>query len=350
MKGIKGPAVFLAQFFRNEPPFDTMDTLSDWMLEKGFIGLQIPTWEKGLIDIDLAHESDTYCDEYSGKLRDKGLEIVDLGSYLQGQCMAYNGAYESGFASFHPSGLKGKEVHLWAANEITKSIEVAEKLKVKNVSVMSGGFLWHMIYPWPQRAEGLVEAAFEELAARWLPVLRRADELGVSIGFELHPGSDLFDGSTFGMFLEKVNHIKSACLTYDPSHFVLQYLDYIEFINIYHERIKAFHVKDAELIYNGMTGVYGGYQPWLNRAGRFRSLGDGQVDFKRIFSLLTEKGFNGWAIMEWECCMKSSEQGASEGAEFIKKNMITRSDHAFDDFATTSIDTEEIRNILGLRE
>ena len=205
-----------------------------------------------------------------------------------------------------------------------------------------------MIYPWPQRPQNLVDEAFNELAIRWIPVLQKASELGVTIGYELHPGSDLFDGATFNLFLEKVKYIDSACITYDPSHFVLQYLDYIEFIQIFHQRIKAFHVKDAELNYNGLTGVYGGFQPWLQRAGRFRSLGDGQVDFKRIFSLLTENGFDGWAIMEWECCIKSPEQGAAEGAQFIRDRIIHTTDVAFDDFASIPPSKELNRKILGI--
>ena len=64
---------------------------------------------------------------------------------------------------------------------------------------------------------------------------------------------------------------------------VLQQLDYLAFLDLYHERVRAFHVKDAEFSPTGRSGVYGGYQDWINRPGRFRSLGDGQVDFSSIF-------------------------------------------------------------------
>ena len=60
-------------------------------------------------------------------------------------------------------------------------------------------------------------------------------------------------------------------MLYDPSHYVLQHLDYLDHIDIYHDRIKMFHVKDAELNPTGRQGVYGGFQSWVNRAGRFRS-------------------------------------------------------------------------------
>ena len=62
---------------------------------------------------------------------------------------------------------------------------------------------------------------------------------------------------------------------------------------------------------------YGGYQDWIDRPGRFRSIGDGQVDFQAIFSEMTQYGYDGWAVLEWECCIKSPEQGAREGTEYI---------------------------------
>lgn len=114
---------------------------------------------------------------------------------------------------------------------------------------------------------------------------------------------------------------------------LLQQMDYLTFIDIYHARIKAFHVKDAEFRPSGRSGVYGGYQPWINRAGRFRSPGDGQIDFKGIFSKLTQYDYDGWAVLEWECCLKDGDTGASEGSEFIRRHIIPVSGRAFDDFA-----------------
>ncbi|MGB4960352.1 MAG: TIM barrel protein, partial [Saprospiraceae bacterium] len=96
------------------------------------------------------------------------------------------------------------------------------------------------------------------------------------------------------------------------------------------------------------SGVYGGYADWKDRAGRFRSLGDGQVDFGSIFSKLSQYGFNGWAVMEWECCIKSPEQGAKEGAPFIKKHIIEVTQKAFDDFAGAEVDEGLLKQILGL--
>ena len=108
------------------------------------------------------------------------------------------------------------------------------------------------------------------------------------------------------------------------------------------------HIKDAEFNPTAKQGVYGGYQSWVNRAGRFRSLGDGQVDFKSIFSKLAANDFGGWAVLEWECCLKHQEDGAREGAQFIESHIIRVTDKAFDDFAGVGVDESTNKKILGI--
>ena len=207
---------------------------------------------------------------------------------------------------------------------------------------------WPYVYPWPQRPAGLIEKAFEELARRWTPILNAFDEAGVDVCYEVHPGEDIHDGLTFERFLEATNNHSRVKMLYDPSHYVLQGLDYLENIDIYHPFIKMFHVKDAELNPTGKSGVYGGYAGWADRPGRFRSLGDGEVDFGSIFSKLSQYGYDGWAVLEWECCIKSPQQGAEEGAPFIEDHIIQVTDKAFDDFADSGVDDETNKRILGL--
>jgi sugar phosphate isomerase/epimerase len=153
---------------------------------------------------------------------------------------------------------------------------------------------------------------------------------------------------TFDRFLAAVDNHPRANILFDPSHFMLQQLDYLQFIDIYHERIKAFHVKDAEFRPNGRQGVYGGYSGWVDRAGRFRSLGDGQIDFGAIFSKMAQYDFPGWAVLEWECALKHPEDGAREGAAYIREHIIRVADRAFDDFAGSGAKGEEIREVLGI--
>lgn len=348
METIKGPAIFLAQFLRDEAPFNHIDSISSWVANLGYNGIQVPAGDKSVFDLNKASESKVYCDEYKGKLKEKGIELVELGAYLEGQVLAMHPAYSEMFSIFHPEGLSIIQASEWATGELMKTIKASANLGTENISTLSGGFAWHTFYPWPQRPEGLINEAFTELAKRWKPILDMAADNGISFGYELHPGSDLFDGISYEMFLEKTGNHSSACITYDPSHMLLQQMDYLQFIEIYASKIKAFHVKDAEFNPTGRSGVYGGYQSWINRPGRFRSPGDGQVDFKRIFSLLTQHGYNGWAILEWEGCIKSPQQGAREGAPFIKQHIIDATQVVFDDFAGSATNRERNRRILGL--
>ena len=152
----------------------------------------------------------------------------------------------------------------------------------------------------------------------------------------------------FECFLHAVGAHPRANNLYAPRHFVLQQLDYLAFIDIYPERIRAFHVKDAEFRPNGRAGVYGSYSDWPERPGRFRSLGDGQVDFRAIFSKFTQYGYDGWAVLEWECALKHPEEGAREGAAFIKAHIIRVTEKAFDDFAAGGTDEAANRRMLGI--
>jgi len=254
------------------------------------------------------------------------------------------------FDGFAPAAFRNnpKARTEWAVQQLKYAAIASKNLGLSAHATFSGALLWHTVYPWPQRPSGLVETGFNELAKRWLPILNHFDEQGIDVCYEIHPGEDLHDGISYEMFLEKVNNHSRACLLYDPSHFVLQCLDYLAYIDHYHERIKMFHVKDAEFNPTGKQGVYGGYQNWIDRAGRFRSLGDGQVDFKAIFSKLAAYNFKGWAVMEWECAIKNSEDGAKEGSVFIKDHIIRVTEKAFDDFAGTGSDEKFNRTILGL--
>ena len=107
-------------------------------------------------------------------------------------------------------------------------------------------------------------------------------------------------------------------------------------------------MKDAEFNPTGRQGVYSGYQSWTERAGRFRSLGDGQVDFKGIFSKLAQYNYDSWAVLEWECCLKHPEDGAAEGAPFIRDHIIRLTEKAFDDFAGGETDEKQIKSMLGI--
>ncbi|MAS05038.1 MAG: AP endonuclease [Ahrensia sp.] len=350
MKTIKGPALFLAQFASDDAPFNSWDAITKWAADCGYIGVQVPSWDKRLIDLDKAATSKDYCDAFKGVAADNGIAVTELSTHLQGQLVAVHPAYDIAFDGFADASVRGNPAarQAWAVDQVTKALTASRNMGIGAMASFSGALAWPYLYPWPQRPAGLVETAFDELAARWRPILDHAEECGVDICYEIHPGEDLHDGVTFEMFLERLGGHARCKMLYDPSHYVLQCLDYLDHIDIYHERIGMFHVKDAEFNPTGRQGVYSGYQNWVDRAGRFRSPGDGQVDFKGIFSKLTAHDFDGWAVVEWECCLKHPEDGAREGAKFVRDHIIRVTEKAFDDFADSGADDAANRRMLGI--
>ena len=350
MKTMKGPALFLAQFAGDDAPFNSLESIAQWAGNLGFKGIQMPSWDGRLFDLDKAAADVNYCNQVKATLAEHGLELTELSTHLQGQLVAVHPAYDQMFDGFAPESVHNdpQARQAWAIDQMMKAAQASKNFGLTEHVTFSGALLWPYLYPWPQRPAGLVEAGFAELAKLWKPILDEFDRCGVNVCYEIHPGEDLHDGVTFEMFLDAVDQHPRANILFDPSHFVLQQLDYLDFIDRYHDRIKMFHVKDAEFNPTGQQGVYGGYQGWVERAGRFRSLGDGQVDFNGIFSKLAQYDFDGWAVIEWECCLKHPEAGAAEGVEFVNKHIITVTDKAFDDFADSGIDEEANRKSLGL--
>ncbi|RJG46845.1 MULTISPECIES: sugar phosphate isomerase/epimerase [unclassified Mesorhizobium] len=347
---LKGPGIFLAQFAGDAAPFNSLKSIAEWAAGLGYKGVQIPTWDGRLFDLKKAASSKTYCDEVKGTCAEAGVEITELSTHLQGQLVAVHPAYDSQFDGFAPATVHNnpKARQKWAVEQMKFGAKASKNLGLKASVSFTGALAFPYLYPWPQRPAGLIEEAFGELGKRWKPILDAYEDAGVDLCYEIHPGEDVFDGATFEMFLDAVGGHKRCNINYDPSHFLLQQLDYLAFIDIYHERIKAFHVKDAEFNPDGRQGVYSGYQGWVGRAGRFRSLGDGQVDFGGIFSKLAAYNYDSWAVLEWECCLKHPEVGAAEGAPFIDHHIIRVTEKAFDDFAGGATDKKLLRAMMGI--
>lgn len=351
MRTLKGPSLHLAQFSAAEPPFNSLENIAQWARAQGFKALQIPAWDSRFFNVELAAQSQAYCDDLKGMLRDHGLQINELTSHMFGQLVAVHPAYDALWDASIPAPLRGRPQARteWAIERMKLTITASQRLGLEDLGTFSGALAWPYLFPFPQRPEGLIETAFDELARRWRPLLDLADEQGVNLCYEIHPSEDLHDGTSFERFYERVDQHPRCRILFDPSHFVLQQLDYLSYLDIYQSFIRMFHVKDAEFNATGRQGIYGGYSDWADRAGRFRSLGDGQVDFNGIFSKLAQYNYPGWATLEWECCLKNQEDGAREGVAFINRHIIKVTDRAFDDFAGAPVDQRQIQAMLGLQ-
>ena len=350
MRTLKGPGIFLAQFVDDGAPFDTLAGLAEWVAGLGFVAVQIPTWDARIFDVEEAAESQDYCDEVRGILGAHGLVLTELCSHLHGQLVAAHPAYDQALDHVAPPRLRGRPDGRrdWSIHILQCCARASARLGLGAHVSFPGNLVWPYMYPGGWRPAGIVEDGFAELGRRWRPLLDIFEENGVDLAFEVHAAQDIHDGLTFERFRAAVGEHQRCTMLFDPSHFVLQQLDYLAFIDIYFPFIKVVHIKDAEFRPTGKQGIYGSYEPWAGRAARFRSLGDGQVDFLGIFSKLTQYGFDGWATLEWECCLKDPEQGAREGAAFIRDHIIEVARRSFASEAGTMPDRRLNARDMGL--
>jgi sugar phosphate isomerase/epimerase len=323
--------------------------LSRWPTGRGsgLQGLQIPA-DPRIIDLEKAADSQTYCDDSKGCWPTRVWRSPNS-THLQGQLVAVHPAYDAQFDGFAAPHVRGNPAarQAWAVEQVKLAAVASRRLGLTTHASFSGALAWSYVYPWPQRPAGLVEDAFDELARRWKPILDVYEDNGVDIGFELHPGEDLHDGVTFEMFLDRVGNHPRANILYDPSHFVLQHLDYLAFIDIYHERIKCFHVKDAELRPNGRSGVYGGYQ-----AGLIARAGSAALAMVRSISPRSSARWPSMTMKAGLCwngnARSNIPRSARRKAPFIAKHIIRTTPHAFDDFAKSGADRDLNRRLMGL--
>ena len=270
MKTIKGPAIFLAQF-AGDSRRSTRWTRSAagrrrWATRAcrsrpGTAGCSI--WSR-------RPSSKDYCDVVKGTVERHGLEITELSTHLQGQLRGGPSGLRRGLRRLRRArrcAATRRRARNGRCSRCCGRAKASRHLGLDASVTFSGALAYPYLYPWPPRPKGLIDTAFDELAKRWRPILDAYDEQGVDVCYEIHPGEDLLDGASFERFLGKVDNHPRCCINYDPSHFVLQALDYLQFIDFYHERIKAFHVKDAELNPTGRQGVYSRLRG-LGRPGR----------------------------------------------------------------------------------
>ncbi|MFN8691658.1 MAG: sugar phosphate isomerase/epimerase, partial [Cyclobacteriaceae bacterium] len=163
MKTVKGPAIFLAQFMGDEPPFNSLRSISKWAAKLGYVGVQIPSWDTRCMDLKKAAESKDYCDELRETVASAGLQITELSTHLQDQLVAVHPAYDAMFDGFAPKAVHGKpkERTAWAIEQLKLAARASKNLGLNAHATFSGALMWPTVYPWPQRPAGLVEDGFK---------------------------------------------------------------------------------------------------------------------------------------------------------------------------------------------
>ena len=351
MRTMKGPGLFLAQFATDTPPHNTLAGIAKWAKDYGYKAIQIPTWDSRFFDLDRAYDSETYCDEIKGKLADIGIAISEFSTHFQGQMVSVHPAYDAMFDGQCPAAVRGnpEKRRLWAAEQVRKAARVSRRFGLTEHVTFTGSLAWPYFYPYPQRPAGLIEECFAEQGRRWKPILdvyrgeRRRPLLRNPSQRRRVRRRNLRHVSRRRRRPQALQHQ----LRRQPLHQAMHGLSRL------HRRLSRSHQdvprQGRRVQPDGEAGVYGGYKGWLERAGRDRSLGDGQVNFKAIFSKLAAYDFAGWAVYEWECCLQHPEVAARKGAKFIANHIIEVTDRVFDDFAATGADRATNLKLLGIK-
>jgi sugar phosphate isomerase/epimerase len=224
-----------------------------------------------------------------------------------------------------PAAIKGnsEKKRAWAIQEMKDTARAAQKMGVKVVNGFTGSPIWHLLYSFPPVPDKTIADGFKLLAEKWNPILDEFKECGVKFGLEVHPTEIAFDLYSAEMALQALDHRPEFGFNFDPSHLLWQFVDPVQFIRAFPDRIFHVHVKDAARTLDGKSGILASHLNFGDhrRGWDFRSPGRGQVDFEEIARELNRIGYNGPLSVEWEDCGMDREYGAAEAATFVKTKM-----------------------------
>ncbi len=309
-----------------------LETICRKAQEMGYDGLELACTENHL---DIEKLSPEYCDGIKATLAAYGLELYTLSNHAVGQCVCDRIDHRHKavlpariWGDGHPEGVRQR-----AAQEMIKTGEAARMLGVKTVVGFTGSPIWHLLYSFPPVSVDEIKAGFDEVAARFQPIVDSYQKNGVRFALEVHPTEIAFDLSSAQMLLEAIGHHPAFGFNYDPSHMGYQGVDYIGFIETFAEQIFHVHMKDVWWSdVPTRAGVFGGHLPFGHRDRNwdFRSMGRGKINFEEIIRALNRIDYQGPLSVEWEDNGMDREHGAAESLRFVKQIDFRPSNVAFD--------------------
>jgi len=309
-----------------------LETLCQKAKGFGYEGLELACWGDHF-EVDKADAG--YCRAKRATLERHGLNVHAISAHLVGQavCDLIDERHKSILPPYiwgdgDPEGVRQR-----AAKEMVKVAKAAKTLGVKVVNGFTGSSIWSLIYAFPPVSEAMVDAGYADFGKRWKPILNEFQKAGVKFALEVHPTEIAFDIVTAERALAAVDGHPAFGFNYDPSHLGYQGVDYVAFIERFHDRIFHVHMKDVAWAQTPrLSGVFGGHLTFgdARRFWDFRSLGRGNVDFERIIRALNRINYQGPLSVEWEDSGMDREHGAREACEFVKRLAFPPSNLAFD--------------------
>lgn len=350
MQSIQGPAIALAPYVSDKAPFDTLENLAAWAQGLGFTGVELPTWDARVFDLQKAAGDQAYCDHLRAVLAAHKLTLVALSTERQGRLVAAHPAYDAPLDALAPPQVRGNPQAraAWAAEQLVHAAYASARLGVSAHVTVSGSLLLPYLCPGPSRPAGIVDTGFAELGRRWRVILDVFDQARVDVGFAPLLGQDVSDGATFERFLASTGGHPRCKLTFDPGQLLLQQIDYLDYLDSYRSHLALVHVTDAEQHPNGRRGIYGSFADWADRSSRPRAAGDGQIDLIAVFERLARHGYGGWAVLDWACAVGDRLEGAEQGAAIIAANLVQRSGPPLPSESEAAPDEGLNRRLLGV--
>lgn len=308
-------------------------TLAQKVSEWGFDGLELACWGDHF-DVSKALEQDSYVREKRDLLEQHGLQCWAISNHLVGQAVC------------DPIDQRHKDIvppHVWgdgdpegvrqrAAEEIKNTARAAKLFGVDIVNGFTGSSVWHKLYFFPPTSLDEIDEGYADFGTRWKPILDVCQSEGVKFGLEVHPTEIAYDLITFQKAIDAVDGHPAFGANFDPSHLIHQFIDPVEFIMEFSNRIFHAHVKDSRINLTGRNSILASHLQFgdYRRGWDFVSPGHGDVKWDPIIRALNRIGYEGPLSIEWEDSGMDREFGAQESLQVVRNADFSPSDVAFD--------------------
>ncbi len=309
---------------------DIAKKASNW----GFDGLELACWGDHF-DVQKANESDNYIRNRWDILQKYDLKCFAISTHLVGQCVA-DDPIDERHKNILPSRIWGdgkpESVRCRAAEEIKQTAHAARLMGIDIVNGFTGSPIWKNLYFFPPTSQEMIDKGYSDFADRWIPILDVFQNESIKFCLEVHPTEIAYDIITSDKTLDALNYHPAFGFNFDPSHFIHQFIDPVEFIDSFSERIWHVHIKDSRIQLNGRNSILCSHLDFgdLRRGWDFVSPGHGDVKWDRIIRALNRYGYNGPLSIEWEDSGMDREWGAPEALKIIRNHDFTPSSIAFD--------------------
>jgi sugar phosphate isomerase/epimerase len=312
----------------------TLEDLAKKVSSWGFDGLELACWGDHF-EVDKALEDDGYVRNRWDILKKYNLKCFAISSHLVGQCVADDPIDERHkrilsprlWGDGDPEGVRQR-----CAEEMKNTAIAARKFGVGIVNGFTGSSVWKNLYFFPPTNQDDINKGYADFASRWKPIMDVFAKQNVKFGLEVHPTEIAYDLVTTRRTLEAIGNHPSFGFNFDPSHFIHQFINPVEFINDFGDRIWHVHVKDSRLQLSGRNSILASHLDFGdNRRGwDFVSPGRGDVKWDQQVRALNRVGYKGPLSIEWEDSGMDRDWGAPEALKMIRNQDFTPSTVAFD--------------------